>query len=114
MIVVEEIDERRQTVKGWDRAAGCAFAKAVSAMPVEERTRAYRRAGRRWEPLALFVDEGGAMVSGSLVNRVFETANRRIWSWRGDAGALGRWRCHPRCHRTGCAARSLSPLPFTP
>ncbi len=88
MIVVEHLDERRQTVKGWDRAANCAFAKPVSAMSVDERARAYRREARRWEPLALFVGEGGVMVSGSLVNRVFETANRRVWSYRSDAGAI--------------------------
>ena len=47
MIVVEEFDERRRTVKGWDRAADCAFAKPVSAMSVDERARAHRReAGR--------------------------------------------------------------------
>jgi len=78
MIVVEEIDERRQTVKGWDRARNREFAKAVSAMSVGERQRAYRREAGPWEPLALFVAEGGSMISGSLVNRVFETANRRI------------------------------------
>jgi len=88
MIVVEEVDERRRTVRGWDRAADCAFAKPVAAMSVEERARAYRREAGRWEPVALFVGEGGAMVSGSLVNRVFENANRRIWSHRGDAKAI--------------------------
>ena len=41
MIVVEEIDERRQTVKGWDRAGNRGFAKPVSAMSVDERQRAY-------------------------------------------------------------------------
>lgn len=88
MIVVEEIDQRRQTVKGWDRLADRVFAKAVSAMSVGERERAYRREVGRWEPLALFVGEGGAMVSASLVNRVFETANRRIWACRDDAAAI--------------------------
>jgi integrase len=75
MIVVEEIDERRQTVKGWDRAGNRGFAKPVSAMSVDERHRAYWRKAGQWEPLALFVGEGGSMISGSLVNRVFETAN---------------------------------------
>jgi integrase len=89
MIVVEELDVRRQMVKGWDRAANCAFAKPVSAMSVGERARAYRREARQWEPLALFVGEGGAMVSGSLVNRVFEAANRRVWSYRSAAKAIG-------------------------
>ena len=28
------------------------------------------------------------MISGSLVNRVFETANRRIWSYRTDSAAI--------------------------
>ncbi|MGH9190128.1 MAG: tyrosine-type recombinase/integrase [Acidimicrobiales bacterium] len=88
MIVVEEIDQRRQTVKGWDRLAKRAFAKPVSAMSVGERERAFRREAGRWEPLALFVGEGGGMVSSSLVNRVFETANRRIWSWRTGAAAI--------------------------
>ena len=88
MIVVEELDERRQTVKGWDRARNREFAKAVSAMSVVERQRAYRREAGPWEPLALFVAEGGCMISGSLVNRVFETANRRIWSYRTDAAAI--------------------------
>jgi integrase len=88
MIVVEEIDERRQTVKGWDRAGNRGFAKPVSAMSVDERQRAYGRKAGQWEPLALFVGEGGSMISGSLVNRVFETANRRIWSYRTDAAAI--------------------------
>jgi site-specific recombinase XerD len=78
MIVVEKIDERRQTVKGWDRAGNRGFAKPVSAMSVDERQRAFWRKAGQWEPLALFVGEGGFMISGSLVNRVFETANRRI------------------------------------
>ena len=38
--------------------------------------------------MALFVGEGGVMISGSLVNRVFENANRRIWSHRSDAKAI--------------------------
>jgi len=88
MIVVEEIDERRQTVKGWDRAGNRSFAKSVSAMSVHERQRAYRRKAGQWDPLALFVGEGGSMISPSLVNRVFETANRRIWSYRTDAAAI--------------------------
>ncbi len=88
MILVEELDERRQTVNGWDRAAKCAFVKSVSAMSVDERARAYRRQAHGWEPLALFVGEGGVMVSGSLVNRVFETANRRVWSYRSAAGVI--------------------------
>lgn len=88
MIVAEEIDERRQTVKGWDRLAKRAFAKPMSAMSVGERGRAYRRQAGRWEPLALFVGEGGGMVSASLVNRVFETASRRVWSHRTDAAAI--------------------------
>jgi integrase len=88
MIVVEEIDQRRQTAKGWDRLAKRAFAKPVAAMSVGERERAYRRDAGRWEPLALFVGEGGGMISGNLVNRIFETANRRIWSRRADPGAI--------------------------
>lgn len=88
MIVVEEIDQRRRTVKGWDRLAKRAFAKPVAAMSVSERGRAFRRENGSWEPLALFVGEGGGMVSSSLINRVFETANRRIWSWRSDADAI--------------------------
>ena len=88
MIVIEEVDQRRQAVKGWDRLAKRAFAKPVAAMSVAERGRAYRRDGGSWEPLALFVGEGGGMVSSSLANRVFETANRRIWAWRTDAGAI--------------------------
>jgi site-specific recombinase XerD len=88
MIVVEEVDERRQTVKGWDRAGNRGFAKPVSAMSVDERQRAYWRKTGQWEPLALFVGEGGSMISGSLVNRAFETANRRIWSYRTDAAAV--------------------------
>ena len=88
MIVVEEIDERRQAVKGWDRPRNRGFAKPVSAMSVDERQRAYWRKAGQWEPLALFVGEGGSMISGSLVNRVFETANRRIWSSRTDAAAI--------------------------
>ena len=75
MIVVEELDESvAETVKGYDRAAKCAFAKPVSATSGPgQRRRADRRQARRWEPLALFVGEGGVMVSGSLVNRVFES-----------------------------------------
>jgi len=88
MIVVEEVDQRRQAVKGWDRLAKRAFAKPVAAMSVGERGRAYRRDGKSWEPLALFVGEGGGMVSSSLVNRVFETANRRVWSYRADTKAI--------------------------
>lgn len=88
MIVVEELDARRQTVKGWDRRANRAFAKSVSAMSMSERARAFRRDAGRWEPLALFVAEGGGMISPGLVNRVFESANRRVWSWRTDPAAI--------------------------
>ncbi len=88
MIVVEEIDERRQTVKGWDRASNRGFAKPVSAMSVDERQRGYQRKAGQWEPLALFVGEGGSMCerrrkNGSpgllvrLVSRHFRFAAER-------------------------------------
>lgn len=88
MIVVEEVDERRQLVKGWDRLANRPFSKAVASMSVGERERSYRRQGGGWEPLALFVGEGGGMVSANLVNRVFETASRRIFAARADPAAV--------------------------
>jgi integrase len=59
MIVVEELDERRRTVKGWDRAARCAFAKPVSAMSVDERARAYRREAGCWGAVGVVRRRGG-------------------------------------------------------
>ena len=103
MIVVEELDERRRTVRGWDRAAECAFAKPVSAMSVDERAWTYRREAGCWEPLALFVGEGGATISGSLVNRVLRP---RIAVSGRTAATRRRSRCHPMCRRIGCATRS--------
>lgn len=88
MVLVEEVDERRQIVRGRDRLRDRDFAKPVAAMTVDERARAFRFMDRRYEPLALFVAEGGTMISAALLNRVYVSASHRMWDLRHHPAAV--------------------------